>query len=158
MVTLVVGLNSNVTYEQAVEYFTTRIDVAAWDEAPEDDQKKAVATATAMLDQLDWEGRALDASQRGAFPRKLCFFDPRLGFRVEVEGVPDRVEQATCELAYHLLNNDGVLDETGGVQSLSLGPIELSGVTSAAPIPENVRRLVKPLLLSRKRPPVWRAW
>ena len=47
----------------------------------------------------------------------------------ELEGLlKEAVVKATFELAHHLLNNDGLLDDTGQVDSLKIGNIHLENV------------------------------
>jgi hypothetical protein len=159
MVTLVKGVNCNVTYEEAVEYFETRLDAAAWDDLTDaDTRSKALVTATLTLDQLNWEGCASDDTQKLAFPRIISYFDPRLGRAVSMNGTPDRISMATFELAYHLLNNDGLLDSTGEVNDLQLGNITLKSVSNPSLIPSHVRRIIRPLLINGGSRAVWRAW
>jgi hypothetical protein len=57
------------------------------------------------------------------------------------------VVKATYEMAYHLLNNEGLLDDTGEVRDISVGTISLSLVRSPPSVPRVVRDLVKPLLV-----------
>ena len=160
MPNLVKGGNCYVSLEEATAYFENRLDVAAWEEAGADNQQKALITATGVLDQLAWEGYISDVTQVLAFPRVVSYFDPRLGRRVCSNGltIPDKLLIATYELAYHFLNNDGILDSTGSVTDLQLGNITLKEVSNPALIPATVRRIIRPLLINQGSLPVWRAW
>jgi len=158
MATLTKGTNTYVTVADAVAYFALRLDAAAWEEASEDQRSRALATATLLLDSLEWEGYAVSETQSLAWPRRVVFFDPRLGRLVRTDSIPDRVANATCELAYHLLNNDGLLDDTGTVEDLSLGPILLKKLRNASVIPSQVKRNLRPLLRNGGGRTVWRAW
>lgn len=141
------GVNSYVTVAEANAYFEDRLDVAAWVDAPDLERGKALTTATSMLDGLNWVGVAVSDSQTLSFPRSGIYFDPRIGLEVTLSEVnpPLRITDATCELAYHLLNNDGLLDDTGSIKDLSLGSINLSGIRAASKFSSAVERLIKPL-------------
>jgi hypothetical protein len=156
---LVKGTNSYVTVAEADSYFETRIDVAAWASAIEGEKAKALVTATMVLDNLDWTGAAVSETQTLAFPRAGSYFDPRLGVYVELVSttVPSRIITATFELAYHLLNNDGLLDDTGEVDNLRVGSITLDNIKTASRIPAIVKRLVKPLQVNQGANAWWRA-
>lgn len=155
---LVKGTNAYVTVAEAEVYFADRIDVAAWTDAQDAQKAQAIVTATAMLDGLVWGGRVVSESQALAFPRVGSYHDPKLGYcTVFPDGVPLRVLNATFELAYHLLNNDGLLDDSGTVDSLSLGSVNLSKIRVANKIPRSVRNQINPLLVNSGRNPWWRA-
>jgi hypothetical protein len=153
------GVNSYVDLVEANAYFVDRLDVAAWESASDADKSKALVTATSLLDSLVWTGVAVSEIQPLAFPREGSFFDPRLGFEVSFDtaGTPPRIVSATFELAYHLLNNDGLLDETGTVDSLSIGSISLTNVRGASWISPTVDRLIKPMRVNVSKNVWWRA-
>ncbi len=155
---LVKGTNSYATVEEADAYFADRLDVAAWSAADLSQKAKALVTATRMLDELNWLGVAISDSQTLAFPRQGFYFEPRLGMEVELdETVPSRILYGLFELAYHLLNNDGLLDNTGAVKDLSIGNIRLSTIYNAPKIPSSVKRFIKPLQLNQGSSFWWRA-
>jgi hypothetical protein len=151
------GINSYVTVEEAEAYFANKLDVAAWTDAPSVQKEQALVTATSLLDNLAWAGKAVEESQSLAFPRVVEYFDPKVGGYVYNTGTPKRILTATFELAYHLLNNDGLLDETGSVKTLTVGPITLTDVKSAGSIPLLVKNTVRPLLLNAGSNMWWRA-
>lgn len=156
---LVKGVNSYATVEEADAYFADRLDVAAWTAASSTQKAQALVTATKMLDNLDWIGVAVSDSQTLAFPRSGTYFDPRLGMEISLSetSVPSRIISATYELAYHLQNNDGLLDDTGLVKDISIGSIRLSTVTSPSKIPGVVRKLIRPLQVNAGTNLWWRA-
>ena len=155
---LVKGTNSYVTVDEAVAYFADRLDVAAWDAADATERAKALVTATSVLDDQNWSGVVLDSAQLLAFPRSAQYFDPRLGMNTDLTStVPDRIIRATCEQAYHLLNNDGLLDNTGSVETLGISSINLSTIKAPDLIPAVVKRLIKPLLANAGSSGWWRA-
>jgi hypothetical protein len=155
---LVKGTNSYVTVAEAEFYFETRIDVAAWTSASSSQKESALVTATMILDTLSWTGVAVSASQPLAFPREGSYYDSKVGEEVLfTSNTPDRVIKATYELAYHLLNNDGLLDDTGTVINLSIESIKLDRIISSSKIPTFVRNLIRPLLVNSGSRLWWRA-
>jgi hypothetical protein len=152
------GVNSHVSLAEADAYFEVRLDVAAWNAASDDRKEQALITATSMLEDMNWTGVVMSESQSLAFPRSGTYFDPRLGYYVTLDNdVPDRIIKATYETAYHLLNNDGVLDETGNVTDITIGPIELTRVRRPSQMPSTAKRLMKPLLMNAGSNSWWRA-
>jgi len=152
------NVNSYVTVDEANSYFADRLDVAAWEQASDTQKAQALVTATALLDNLTWDGFAVSDTQLLAFPRIISYFDPRLGRQVNTDTTPTRILTATYELSYHLLNNDGLLDNTGLVENLQLGPINLTNIRNASVIPLHVKRIFQPLLINKGAFNVWRAW
>lgn len=144
------GVNSYVTVAEADDYFSDRLDVAAWVSADAAQKSQALVTASGVLDAMTWIGTAISIDQPLSFPRNGSYFDPRLGQHTTIDGttVPSRVVQATRELAHHLLNNDGILDDNGLVSDMQIGSINLSKIRAPNLIPANVKRLIKPLLLN----------
>lgn len=144
------GVNSYVTVAEADDYFVDRLDVAAWTAADNTQKGQALVTATNTLDTMPWNGTVINASQSLAFPRSGYYFDPRLGQHVTLTSdvMPKRLLQATYELAYHFLNNDGILDDSGVVNDLNIGSISLTTIRAPSLIPATVRRLIKPLLVN----------
>jgi hypothetical protein len=154
---LIKGTNAYATVAEAEAYFSDRLDVTAWTSASEDRKSQALITATSMLDDLAWNGAATDSSQNLAFPRSGYYFDPRLGITVEMIDIPLRISNACLQLAYHLLNNDGLLDDTGSVINLDVGGIALSRIRNPSKIPSTVKRLIRPLLSNTIANAWWRA-
>jgi len=156
---LVKGENSYVDVAEADAYFDDRLDAAAWTDETDPLQKaRALITATSMLDNLEWSGVAVSVDQTLAFPRNGSYFDPRLGSNANMDPVPKRVEVATFELAYHLLNNDGLLDDTGLVNEIDAGPINLKDIIPANTIPQTVKRQINPLLNNSGAKTWYRRW
>jgi hypothetical protein len=152
------GVNSYATVAEADTYFTDRLDVAAWIAADALSKEQSLITATSLLDDTAWTGVAISQTQPLAFPRSGGYFDPKLGIAVTMTtAVPQRVVTGVIELAYHLLNNDGLLDDTGRVDSLNVGSIQLTKLTNPNRIPFIVKRLIKPLLCNGGANTWWRA-
>jgi len=145
---LVKGTNSYVTVAEAEVYFETRIDTDAWVSASASMKAQALVTASSLLNDLSWVGVAISESQTLAFPRAGYFLDPLIGYEVAIPStVPKRVENACFELAYHLINTDGLLDDTGFVKDLTIGGIALNITRAPSVIPGTVKRVIRPLLL-----------
>jgi len=151
------GVNSYVTVAEAEAYFENRLDVAAWTSAVATQKEQSLITATYLLDDLVWVGTALNTAQPLAFPRSGYYYDPKYGTTLTIDGVPDRIVRATFELAHHLLSNDGLLDDTGKISSLSVSGISLTTVIPPSVIPRNVRQIVSPLLAGGGQSNWWRA-
>jgi len=152
------GINSYVTLAEASSYFADRLDVSAWTDASDSMKSQALVTASLTLNDQNWTGIAVSESQPLAFPRSGSYFDPRLGIEVSLtDEVPTRIINATYELAYHLLNNDGVLDDTGSLSNLQVSSISLTFQTAPNTIPPTVKRLIKPLLINSGTNLWWRA-
>lgn len=144
------GVNSYVTVAEADGYFVDRLDVDAWTTADNTQKGQALVTATSTLDAMPWNGTVISASQNLAFPRSGYYFDPRLGQHVTLTSdvLPARIVWATYELAYHFLNNEGLLDDSGVVNDLNIGSISLTTIRAPSLIPAVVKRLIKPLLVN----------
>lgn len=155
---LVKGVNSYESLEAANAYFADRLDAAAWVDATPELRAQAMVTATLVLEDEPWAGVAVSTSQNLAHPRKGQYFEPRLGSSVELNSAfaTKRLSIAQFELSYHLLNNDGLLDSIGDVDSLSVGGIGLTDIRSASKIPGTVKQQIKPLLI-RGNNAWWRA-
>jgi len=159
---LIKGTNSYTTLSEADSYFEDRLDAAAWSNADSELKEQALVTATRSLDEMRWQGRAVSADQALAFPRSGAFQDGSRGLRLaftltytfsavdEVEVGLGRdirlIRQATFELAYHLLNNEGLLDSTGEITDIKVGPISLKEIKATAKIPRTVKRVISPML------------
>jgi len=153
------GVNSYVTVEEADLYFADKLDVAAWVEADATLKAQALITATSMLDLMSWTGSAVYEDQDLAFPRTGEYFDPKIGSLVVLEEtvVPNRIIKANLELAYHLLNNDGLLDSSGTVKNLEVGSIKLEFINNPNKLSNSVRSLTRPLLVNAGSKTWWRA-
>lgn len=152
------GVNSHVTVAEADAYFADRLDVAEWLASDEPGKSNALVTATGLMENIPWMGTVVSETQPLAFPRVGSYFDPRVGGFVYLDGeTPDRILKATFELAYHLLNNDGILDGSSSVSDIKVGPITISNIQAVSTIPAIVRNLIKPLKVNGGANPWWRA-
>ena len=151
------GVNSYVTVAESDAYFKDRLDASGWSSADMTLKASALVTATNILDNLHWTGSAISLTQPLAFPRTGNYFDSRLGSMVTLSNTPIRIEKATFELANHLLTNEGLLDDTGRVLDLNIGPISLTKIQKPNLIPGTVKRLIAPLLINSGLNSWWRA-
>jgi len=140
------NINSYATVEEADAYFSDRLDVAAWDAADAPMKAKALVTASLLLNDKQWIGLASNESQTLAFPRQGVYLEPITGYKVSMDPVPRRIIEASLELAYHLLNNDGLQDSTGNVRSISIDSIKIDSITAPPVTPLVVYRKIEPLL------------
>jgi hypothetical protein len=157
---LVKGVNSYADKTEAGAYFDNKLDVAAWIDASDIQKDQALCTATSLLDEFEWIGIAASVTQSLAFPRKDAeYFDPKFGVPVTltVDTVPQRIVNATFELAYHLLNNDGLMDDSGRVKTLNIGEIALNTIIAPNKLSKTVRVLIAPLLRGGGKNTWWRA-
>lgn len=90
-------------------YFQERINSQAWFNAEPNDQLAALKTATRYIDRLNFIGDRVDVDQEHQFPR---------GDDVDV---PEDVKQATCEIAYALLDGIDVEVEHNNLDMVSQG-------------------------------------
>jgi hypothetical protein len=154
---LVKGVNSYATVAEADAYFGDRLDADAWTAASDERKAQALVTATSLLDGLSWQSTVVSESQDLAHPRVGEYLDPKLGLYVSMATVVKRVINACFEWALHLLTNVGVLDETGGIDSLGVTGINLTKIRATPRMPETVRSLVRPLLVNLGSRAWWRA-
>jgi hypothetical protein len=143
-------VNSYVTVVEADAYFLDKLDSAAWEESTLDRKAQALVTATGILDEVRWGGMVVSDSQLLAFPRNGTYFDPRIGHLMTLSSAValKRLSDATFELAYHLLNNEGLMEDTGLLKDISLGAINLSGIRAANKIPPLAKRLIRPMMVN----------
>lgn len=153
------GVNSYVTVAEADLYFADRLDASAWTSADATSKAQALVTATNVLDDMSWTGTAISESQPLAFPRNGNYFDPRLGSYIYMDGieVPARILYAVSEMAQHLLNNDGMLDDTGSVDTIAVGPITLNNIKKPSLIPAVAKKMITPLLAGAGSRGWWRS-
>jgi len=173
---LVLGINSYATIEEADIYFESRIDVATWESADDTLKEQALVTATRYLDTLAYTGYVTDTDQSMSWPRTGAIYSPQRGrdvqfnkdyvwtelslltsevFTTALYNLPLEIrliKTATIEQAYHYLNNDGLLDNTGGLPDrVEVGSITIDGLNGNSEIPARSRlvsNLIRPLLIN----------
>lgn len=100
-----VGANSYCTYEYAVAHFQNKLFPTKWDESAENEQKRALMTATLWLEELSYYAIPATATQALKFPAKPHTTDDRTLVldKYSDTQMPDRLLKAECELALYLL-------------------------------------------------------
>jgi len=173
---LVLGINSYATIEEADIYFESRIDVATWDSADDTLKEQALVSATRYLDTLAYTGYVTDSDQSLSWPRTGSIYSPQRGrdikfnkaytwTEINITGSQEfitalynlsleirLIKTATIEQAYHYINNDGILDNTGGLPDrVEVGSITIDGLNGNSETPARSRvvtNLIKPLLIN----------
>jgi hypothetical protein len=81
---------------EAEAYFGNKLHIPAWVEADEDQRNRALREASIRIDQLNFRGAKTDSTQALEWPRINTIY--------EDTEVPQRVKDATFEVAYALLD------------------------------------------------------
>jgi len=170
---LVLGINSYATVDEADLYFESRIDVATWESADDTLKEQALVSATKYLDTLAYTGYVTDSDQSLSWPRTGSIYSPQRGRDIQFKkdytwtelsstnfttnlynlALEIRlIKTATIEQAYHYINNDGILDNTGGLPDrVEVGSITIDGLHGNSETPARSRmvtNLIKPLLIN----------
>jgi hypothetical protein len=140
--------NSYATVAEGTTYHEGHLYADDWTGASTTTKTAALVMATRVLDeQYAWEAYPVDPDQALQWPRSgvMDFLD--LSTILDT-ALPQKLKDATCELARQLIASDRTADnqvDAQGVTSLSVGSISLafrnSGIESR-PIPDAVRRMI----------------
>jgi hypothetical protein len=97
--------NSFVTLAEAATYMEGRLNSDSWDDAVTDSQNRALVEATREISsQNGWVGNRVDDTQALSWPREWAPDpDSSVGWYYENTEVPQRVKDATMELAFQFL-------------------------------------------------------
>ena len=149
--------NSFVLLSEAATYMAGRLNSTLWDNATTDSQNRALVSATNDLNTLAWEGRRATTVQALQWPRWSALNpDSPVGFLYASDIVPDRVKNATCELAFQYLvggtTDVAAIDPTFGVIRKKVDVLETQWQPYQKPqglarFP-SVMRFIRPLLSS----------
>jgi hypothetical protein len=93
------------TIDDADDYFETRLNTGAWDDATDANKTAALTEATQQIDNLNFKGSKTVATQDLEFPR---------GSDTEV---PEQIKWATYEIALQLLNDVDLEYEIGSLRA-----------------------------------------
>lgn len=149
--------NAFVSQDDADTYLDNRLNSSSWSGASDDDKARALIEATRDLSVLNWDGRRVDDTQSLAWPRQLVHDpdDPNYGYFGSTE-IPQRVKDATCELALEFLkagtSDVAARDSSAYVVEESVGPVSTRYAEPYYKITEGMARyprvlkLIKPLL------------
>ena len=118
------GANSNsyVTLAEANTYFDSRLHVATWTAATDDDKNRALVMATRRIDQEDFYGDRETTTQALKFARiNIGYLD---GILLD-STIPLMLKEAVYELAIHLLSTDMSQPsvDTGAISEAKVGSI-----------------------------------
>ena len=97
--------NSFVTLAEAATYMEGRLNASTWEtDASTDNKNRALVEATRELSALEWCGRRVDDTQALSWPREMAVDpDSASDFYFDSTEVPQRVKDATCELAFQFI-------------------------------------------------------
>lgn len=96
-------------------YFADRYPSTVWDNATDANKDKALATATRLIDNLNFAGDKYLSTQDNEFPRG------------DDTTVPSKIKDACCEIAYALLDGaDPELEmQSVGLESVGFAKVSL---------------------------------
>ena len=121
--------NSFATLAEFTTYMEGRLNSSAFDDASADSQNRALAEATRELSAKVWLGRRVNDTQALSWPRELVIDpDSSVANYFASTVIPDRVKDATCELAFQFLKagttDVAALDGTLNTKREKVGPLE----------------------------------
>ena len=134
---IVLDYDSNVEVAEADAYFSTRLGSEPWFSSDEGTKDSALVTATHMFEELEWAGTPISVDQALAFPRRIVGY---------TEVTPIRYKRAIMEQALHILVNPELLEDSGSVEDLSVGPIRLTTIRAPKRFPDYVLKLISPFI------------
>jgi hypothetical protein len=151
--------NSYATQAEGDTYCDTRLNVSAWTGAVSADKDRALISATRELSTFMYKGLSATDTQALVWPRQYAE-DPDAaieGTYFDSDVVPQRIKDATCELALQYLKSGttdlSALDANQGVIEKTVGPLTtrwaapyLRAQTLIERFPL-VESLIKPLLI-----------
>lgn len=115
--------NSYVSVEYADTFFASSVNSASW---PTDLSKKeaALIEATRLLDQsFSWQGSIASDVQSLRWPRIDAYdVDGRL---IASNVIPKAIADATCNLAYFLVQDGGLNQSSQSVSAFKIGPLDI---------------------------------
>lgn len=121
--------NSYVSVAEADDYVATRSSdaslAAAWAALSADNKAKYLVNATRSLDMMaEWIGDRYSRDQKLDWPRVNAYVD---GFLLDQITFPDRVQEATIEMALWSLQNSGAVgvSQSAAFDSIRVGPISI---------------------------------
>ena len=121
--------NSFVTLAETTTYMSGRLNSTLWDAATTDSQNRALVEATREISVQNYTGRRSDTVQALSWPRWAAPNpDSPVGFLFDTNIVPQRVKDATMELANQFIvagtTDIASLDPTIGVRLSKVDVLE----------------------------------
>ena len=116
MAVTITTINSYVTLANAEIYFENRLYSDVWEDASENDKKRALITSTQAIERLNFAGSKADTDQTLQFPRN------------DDSAIPQTIKDAVCENALALLDDFDVdfMIERSRVSQESIADIRTS--------------------------------
>jgi hypothetical protein len=147
--------NSFTTLAELTTYMEGRLNSSTFDDASTDDQNRSLVEATRQLSVMHWLGERATGTQALAWPRQWAH-DPDSPIQdyYDTTVVPQRVKDATMELAFQFLKNGttdlAALDPATGIKRKKIDVIETEYDTARRPVGlsayPSVTRHIRPLL------------
>lgn len=139
------------SYEEALDYNEANLGASDWRDAEEDDQKRAVVSASRMFAVLEWAGEKTDGYSELPWPRKNTGIEG-----VTDDEIPQPILDGVNELAAALISNPELASTPAGQQAvrrLKAGSVEIENfriITGAGGevtrLPLSVLELIGPYL------------
>ena len=124
--------NSYVTLSEANDYFDTSPDASTWTNKTDDQNKRALISATRWIETLVFYGDRCDESQALKFPRNNYQVD---GVELACSKIPNGIKYEQYELARALANDTdaitGTTGKDGNVEEVKLGDIQVKYNTAS---------------------------
>lgn len=131
--------NTYVALATAAALLAPRLHTEAWDEEGDEARARALVTATALLDEREWDGRRVASTQALKWPRQFVLDEDRRQIPDTV--IPAWLELATTLLALALLEADAAAAASApsaaasalaAFKSVKVGPIEVELPSASA--------------------------
>jgi len=137
------GANSYVTVAEADVYFGRRLNADRWFASSTVIKESSLIQATRWIDRQDFRGERTVPRQPRKWPREYVYDED--GYEVDPATIPQEVQDATCEAALALLNED-LWGRTGleAYEEASVGPlkVKLRGGYTQQQLPDIVEQFL----------------
>lgn len=137
------GYNCHLSYNEATVFVGNMVYAENWKSAGETQQKRALITATLLLDRyVNWFGKRTLATQQPAWPRSdVQIPDLPADTYYDKAAVPQAIKYITVEYANALLAEDITASQSTGIRSLRVDVISINfdKYDRKEPMPEGVK-------------------
>ncbi len=145
--------NSYCTLEEAETYHESRLFNTAWSGATDDLKRRALVTATRLLDDLiEWDGIPAEPETQALQWPRSGLYTP-VGAVIEATEIPQALKNAVAEYALQLLASDRIADASQDLSDVRVGEIAVSFASGGAqrkPMPDAVFEMVEYWAVDRK--------
>ena len=119
--------NSFLSVDEADKYFDTRLYSASWTDVEDETKKVALIASSRFLSvYYNYYGTRTEEFQNLAFPR-IGLYDHD-GYNLGYYTVPEKVKQATAELALYQLENESLVSNISSPLDSGLTEIKVSSI------------------------------